>query len=162
MTSRVHIRAAHPGDAEALAAFHVCAWRDTYAGEVPEHVYARMAAEGPERWRQRLTDPQDSATWLAVERDTGEVAGFSTAQATGPDDVRPLLLASLYVDAQHRGDGLGQALLEHAVGDAPAYLWVWEDNARAQRFYERNGFRPDGVRRVEEQWGGIADLRMVR
>ncbi len=162
MSSSVLIRAAQQADADALAAFHVRCWRETYGDAVPEDVYTRLETQGPQQWRQRLTDPQDSATWLAVERDTGDVAGFSTAVATGPGDVRPLLLASLYVDERHQGQGLGRALLEHAVGDAPAYLWVWEDNERAQRFYERNGFRLDGARRVEEQWGGIADLRMVR
>src|SRR5690625_3500511 len=162
MPGPLHVRAAHPGDAEALAALHVAAWRQTYTDEVPEHVYQRMEREGPGRWASRLADPQGSATWVGLERASGELVGFSLAEATGPGELRALRLSALYVLASWHGHGLGQVLLEHAVGDAPAYLWVAEHNARAQRFYERNGFTLDGARQVEEQWGGIADLRMVR
>ncbi|WP_193311295.1 GNAT family N-acetyltransferase [Georgenia satyanarayanai] len=162
MAGPLHIRAARPDDAVALAALHVQAWRETYADGVPEPVYARMAEEGPGRWAQRLEDPDAGATWVGTERETGELVGFSRAEATGTGEVRPLLLAGLYVLARWHGQGLGQALLAHAIGDAPAYLWVAEGNGRAQRFYTRSGFVLDGERRVEEQWGGIADLRMVR
>ncbi|WP_324649809.1 GNAT family N-acetyltransferase [Georgenia sp. H159] len=162
MAGPLHIRAAHPGDADALAAAHVRAWRETYADEVPTRVYDRMEEEGPTRWRARLDDPRDSITWVGVERETGALAGFATARATGADAVRPLFLASLYVLRHWHGQGLGRALLEHAVGDAPAFLWVAEGNERAQRFYERNGFALDGERQVDPRWGGIADLRMVR
>lgn len=162
MAGPLLVRAAHVGDAAALADLHVRAWRETYAEEVPEDVYARMAETGPDRWHRRLEEPGGTTTWVGAERETGELAGFATAEATGPGDLRPLRLSSLYVLSRWHGQGLGQALLEHAVGDAPAYLWVAEGNERAQRFYERNGFALDGARQVEEQWGGIADLRMVR
>ncbi|WP_413452335.1 GNAT family N-acetyltransferase [Georgenia phoenicis] len=162
MAGPLHIRAARPEDAAALADLHLRSWRETYAQDVPEHVYARMEEEGPARWARRLEDPDAGVTWVGTVRDTGELAGFSRAMATGPGDVRPLLLAGLYVLAGWHGQGLGRALLEHAVGDAPAYLWVAEGNERAQRFYGRNGFVLTGERRVEERFGGIADLRMVR
>ncbi|MCM3660561.1 GNAT family N-acetyltransferase [Georgenia satyanarayanai] len=162
MAGPLHIRAARPDDAAALAVLHVRAWRETYAEEVPEHVYARMEEEGPDRWARRLEDPDASTTWVGTARETGELVGFSRAEATGTGEVRPLLLSGLYVLARWHGQGLGQALLEHAIGDAPAYLWVAEGNERAQRFYERNGFVLTDERRVEERFGGIADLRMVR
>lgn len=162
MAGPLHIRTARPDDAAALAALHVRTWRETYADGVPDHVYARMEGEGPGRWAKRLEDPDAATTWVGTERETGELAGFSRAEATGTGEVRPLLLAGLYVLARWHGQGLGHALLEHAVGDAPAYLWVAEGNDRALRFYERHGFALDGERRVDERWGGIADLRMVR
>ena len=64
-------------------------------------------------------------------------AGFALAEATGPGELRPLRLAALYVLEEWHGQGLGRALLEHALGDAPAYLWVAEHNERAQRFAAR-------------------------
>jgi len=162
MAGPLHIRAAHVGDAEALAEAHVRAWRQTYGEQVPEHVYARLEQGGPERWWRQVAEPDGTATWVGVVREGGALAGFAVAEATGPGDVRPLRLSSLYVLADWHGQGLGRALLEHALGDAPAYLWVAEHNDRAQRFYRHNGFTLDGARQVEEQWGGIADLRMVR
>lgn len=162
MSGPLHIRSARPDDATAIAGAHVRAWRDTYGDQIPERVYTEMDREGAQRWTQRLHDPQGTATWLAVVRETGQVAGFSLAEATGPGELRPLRLGALYVLTDWQGQGLGQALLEHAVGDAPAYLWVAELNERAQAFYRRNGFTPDGARQAEPRWGGIVDLRMVR
>lgn len=40
-----------------------------------------------------------------------------------------------------------------ANGFTTASLWVLEDNPRARRFYEREGWRPDGGRREEEFFG---------
>lgn len=162
MSGPLHIRSARPEDATAIAAAHVRAWRDTYSDQIPERVYAEMDREGAQRWAQRLHDPQGSATWLAVVRETRQVAGFSLAEATGPGELRPLRLGALYVLLDQQGQGLGQALLEHALGDAPAYLWVAERNEPAQAFYRRNGFTLDGARQADPRWGGIVDLRMVR
>jgi hypothetical protein len=47
-----------------------------------------------------------------------------------------------------------------AVG-SPAQLWVARGNPRAARFYERNGFVPDGAT-DDGSFGGIAALRLVR
>jgi ribosomal protein S18 acetylase RimI-like enzyme len=40
-----------------------------------------------------------------------------------------------------------------ASGFETASLWVLEDNPRAQRFYEREGWQRDGGRREEELLG---------
>ncbi len=34
--------------------------------------------------------------------------------------------------------------------DSSMNLWVFEKNARARRFYEHHGFKPDGVEKLEE------------
>ena len=162
MAGPLLIRAAHPGDADAIADVHARSRRQTYAAEVPERVFQQLEREGPATWRRRLDDPGAGATWVGIERASGLVVGFALAEATGPGDLRPLRLSALYVLDEWHGQGLGRALIEHALGDAPAYLWVAERNERAQRFYARQGFVLDGARQVEEQWGGIVDLRMVR
>ena len=62
------------------------------------------------------------------------------------------------------GTGLGQAMLKAAleqIGDGPVYLWVFEENKRARRFYEKHGFRWDGSRRISE-FDGAAEVRYVR
>ncbi|TNC17371.1 GNAT family N-acetyltransferase [Georgenia sp. 311] len=154
MAGPLHVRPARPDDADALADLETRARREA---EGSEEVGAPQDAV--QRWRDRLSDPGGSMTWVGVVRATGEPVGIATAEATGPGDLRPLRLLSLHVEPQWRGQGLGQVLLDHAVGDAPCYLWVGQDDARAQRFYERNGFAPDGARR-EERAG--PELRLVR
>ena len=68
----------------------------------------------------------------------------------------------LYLLAAHHGSGLGQRLLDAAIGDGPAFLWVAEDNPRARAFYSRNGFRWDGLQRTEPGFEDMAVVRLVR
>ena len=63
---------------------------------------------------------------------------------------RPIELNRLYSHQQFLGKGIGQALMdacfERANADDRDVMWlgVWEFNPRAQRFYEKNGFRVVG------------------
>lgn len=60
-------------------------------------------------------------------------------------------LERIYVDQRRHSRGLGSALLRAAVDKAAdqqaTWLWlgVWQENQRAQRFYERQGFERVGV-----------------
>ena len=63
---------------------------------------------------------------------------------------RPVELSRLYSHQKHLGQGVGQSLMEACFERARAedrdvmWLGVWEYNPRAQRFYEKNGFRVVG------------------
>ena len=60
--------------------------------------------------------------------------------------------------ARYHGSGAGRALLDAVVGDEPASLWVVNPNPRAQAFYRKAGFVPDGMIKDE----GIPEIRMMR
>lgn len=93
-----------------------------------------------------------------------EVVGFASAGPPIVDGESPvgLQLYAIYLLAVHHGTGTAQRLLDAAIGDRPAFLWVAEDNPRAHSFYRRNGFRPDGPRMVEPDFEDMAEVRMVR
>ncbi|MFN0138691.1 MAG: N-acetyltransferase family protein [Pyrinomonadaceae bacterium] len=63
---------------------------------------------------------------------------------------RPVELARLYSHQEYIGKGVGQDLMnacfERARVEDRDVMWlgVWEYNPRAQRFYEKNGFRVVG------------------
>lgn len=63
---------------------------------------------------------------------------------------RTLEIERIYVDAQGQGKGIGKALFRFAleqarIRDAEAILLgVWEHNAKAIAFYEKQGFRAVG------------------
>lgn len=62
------------------------------------------------------------------------------------------------------GSGLGRAMMETAleqIGNVKVTLWVFEDNHRARRFYEKHGFNWDGSRRVSE-FDGAMEVCYVR
>lgn len=61
------------------------------------------------------------------------------------------------------GTGLGQAMLTEALKQIhvrPVSLWVFRENTRARRFYEKHGFRPDGAERVSA-FDGAPEMRYV-
>lgn len=158
----VAVRRATLADAPALADVHVRAWRETYPGLLSEALLASLSvAEQESAWREILRGPDAAGAWLA-EHDRA-VVGFVHVRAPQDADApRPVELGMLYVLAEHHGGGVGHALVDAALGDRPAYLWVARDNPRARRFYARQGFAPDGASKRIERWDDILDIRLVR
>ncbi|OYC98682.1 hypothetical protein CI089_05020 [Microbacterium sp. Yaish 1] len=101
-------------------------------------------------------------TWVAVTG--GSIVGFAVSGSSRDvPPVAPVELYAIYVLAAHHGTGAGQALLDAALGDERASLWVLDDNPRAHAFYARNGFRPDGAAKDDTSWGeSISEVRLVR
>ena len=99
-------------------------------------------------------------TWVA--RDADGIVGLTTS-GPGRDVEAPTEheLYAINVLARAHGTGLGAALLEHAVGDRAAYLWVLDGNARAAAFYRGHGFADDGGRKPEPNTG-LVEIRMSR
>jgi len=102
-----------------------------------------------------------AAVWVA---ESDGVIGFAgTGGGDHAERPRPLELGAIYVLAEYHGTGAGQAPLDAAIGDEPAFLFVARGNPRAIRFYERNGFVFDGA---SESYPlvrtPITSLRMVR
>jgi ribosomal protein S18 acetylase RimI-like enzyme len=92
------------------------------------------------------------------------VVGFAGAGPARDDDAPAAEeLYTVYVLAELHGTGAGQAVVERVLADRPASVWVFEDNPRAQGFYSRLGFMPDGARHLEEVGGTpVYEIRMVR
>ena len=152
-------RPARPSDAAGIATVHVQSWRETYAHLVPADFLTGLDVdERAERWAGIL---EDGATDVVVALDATRIVGWASASA-GRDPLRPAPreLEGIYVVASAHGSGAGQLLLDAAVGDGPAYLWMADDNARAEAFYRRNGFARDGA--VKQEPLGPVVLPVVR
>lgn len=158
MTERL-IRPATPADADALAVCHVTCWREAYAHLLsPQFLAALSVEQRRDMWATVLTLEDRKACVAEVD---GEIVGFSGTRPGG-DGPRELALWGIYLLRRFHGSGLAQQLLDAAIGDEPAFLWVAEDNPRARAFYQRNRFRLDGHRDVEEDWEDMVVVRMVR
>jgi GNAT superfamily N-acetyltransferase len=104
----------------------------------------KAIAEG--RWRELV---RNSAVFVAMSGDevAGAVAGLYR------DSAEDRGLGAMWVAPQWRGRGLAGMLVAAVTawsrsGNAVRVrLWVPDDNARARRFYEREGFRMTGKRR---------------
>jgi putative acetyltransferase len=106
-------------------------WRDTWQQAYPTIDFAARETWWRERWDKELVP---NANIVVAERD-GALAGFVTIDAKG-------YLDQLVVAPAHWGSLHGTALVEEAKRLSPdgITLLVNTDNARAIRFYRRNGF----------------------
>ncbi|MFE9251478.1 GNAT family N-acetyltransferase [Streptomyces sp. NPDC007088] len=136
-TRPLELRPARPGDVEAVADIWYHGWGDGHRGKVPDAlVEARPRDSFGVRAAQRVTD-----TVVAVV--DGRVAGFVMVAG---DEVE-----QVYVGAAHRGTAVAPALLSAAedlvatAGHRRAWLAVVPGNARARRFYARQGWQDEGL-----------------
>lgn len=156
------VRRATVDDAAAIAHVHVVAWREAYAGRMPADFLASLDEEQRARGWASILAAGDTDAFVA-ELD-GAVIGWATAGIGRDDDApRPRELEGIYVLAAAHGSGTGQLLLDAAIGDAPAYLWMMDGNARAEAFYRRNGFTRDGGTSAHHLAGAtIPTVRLTR
>ncbi len=153
-------------DAAELASVHVRAWREAYRELLPEHFYDDSARERRQAMWSRLLSEEDVGERVRVARQADHIVGFAlrgpAVQHEGHRPVRDEQLYALYVLARWYGRGVGQSLLDQCLSGRPAQLWVAKDNARARRFYEKNGFTYDGTEQVDLDLDGLVEIRMVR
>jgi GNAT superfamily N-acetyltransferase len=164
------LRPAGPDDVEAYVHCHVDCLAETYADIMPPAFAEQQRAAVPQRiadtrraWSGSgapgTTAPGSAApgtgtrAWVASDHG-GTVVGVARSgpgpqtwetSMSAPRAAVDFELHHIYTRRRTHGSGLGQALLDLAVGDRDAYLWILCGNPRAERFYRRNGFLPDGV-----------------
>jgi putative acetyltransferase len=126
-----HLRRYRPADEDAAIAL----WQQTWQQAYPAIDFAARVAWWRERWRTELVP---NAT-ITVAEQAGALAGFVTIDASG-------YLDQLVVAPDRWGSKLADALVNEAKRLSPdrITLKVNTDNARAIRFYQRNGFAHAG------------------
>ena len=171
--AEIEIREATIDDAKALTDLAYTTFWDAFAHHpknAPDDLnhYMRQAFS-LEQISAELED--DKSIFLIAELD-GEPAGYAKiiigAIEEGITAERPIELNRLYSHQQFLGKGIGQALMdacfERAKADGHDVMWlgVWEFNPRAQRFYEKNGFRIVGSHVFQLGEDPQTDLLMQR
>ena len=156
------VRRARPEDARAIAQVHAETWREAY-----EHVFGaeRLASVTVdarlEQWERILRIGQSDVFVAAAD---GIVGFVSTGDSRDADAEAELF--AIYVLPDAWGSGAGSALMRAGVeamrlrASGDAVLWVLDDNPRARRFYEREGWTLDGERKEDEYLGlRVAEVR---
>ena len=163
------LRPAVHEDALAVARVHVNSWKAAYRSLLPDaYLDGLVAEERAAKYEFRNPDPLAPQTIVAEE--AGCVVGFATTSRSHDASLEDYgELCALYVDPAQWGRGLGLALVAEArsrlvsLGFNDALLWVLRGNSRADRFYRKDGWSPDGVEKTETMWGvKVDDLRYVR
>jgi ribosomal protein S18 acetylase RimI-like enzyme len=158
----IALRPATPQDARAIGFVSVTSWQQAYRGLVPDELLDSLCIEersvafeeflyacprnGSRGWLAHLDGAPVGFVLCGSARDLSESPGIGEVFA-------------LYVLKPHWGSGAGTQLFAQAqvhlasLGCPEVILWVLEANARARRFYEREGFAWDGGRKLDP-WGG--------
>ena len=155
MSDQIQIRQATLEDAKLLTDLSYTTFWDAFAHHpknAPEDLkrYMRQAFT-VEQLSAELSD--ENSVFLIAEID-GKSAGYAKLIIGSIEDgitaTRPIELSRLYAHQEFLGKGVGQNLMdacfEFAISNNHDVVWlgVWEYNPRAQRFYEKNGFREVG------------------
>jgi GNAT superfamily N-acetyltransferase len=166
----VQIRQAVETDAEAIATLKTKSWQSAYRGQLPDRFLDDLSLELASRidyWRMHISTQSSARHEIWTAQCDGNLRAFAAFGPARRDDEAGLgEVYALYVDPPHCGQGVGAALLNHAVQrlsrhHANAVLWVLESNLRARLFYERAGWTLDGGTKLENLPDGT-ELREVR
>jgi GNAT superfamily N-acetyltransferase len=152
---QIDIRRATSDDAKSLTDLSYTTFWDAFAHHpknAPDDLahYMRQAFS-VEQIADELNDPR--AVFLVAEIE-GELAGYAKLVCDhiepGISGEKPIELNRLYSQQKFLGQGVGQTLMDACFdlarenGFDTIWLGVWEYNPRAQRFYEKNGFKEVG------------------
>jgi GNAT superfamily N-acetyltransferase len=152
MPSSLSFRPAAPDDAELIAAA-VARGFEGYREFAPAGWERPLVEREAELVRVALAD---SGSWCAIAEAGGVMAGhsfFAPAAAGARASEEPGLahLRGLFVEPEWWGSGLARELHSMAIGEAARRGWhamrlfTPEGNARARRFYEREGWTRTGA-----------------
>ena len=121
------LRPYRPEDEDSTIALWLKTWQQTYPG-------IDFAARVP-WWRERWRDELVPNAAIIVAEDADTLVGFVTIDTKA-------YLDQLVVAPDHWGSSLAKILVDEAKRLSPdsITLLVNNDNTRAIRFYERNGF----------------------
>ena len=156
-------RRAGPTDAEAVAKLHADSWRRHYRGAYSEaFLDGDVVADRLAVWTDRLSEPDPRRCTILAE--SGGLVGFANT-LFDDDPTRGALLDNLHVADGHRRRGIGSRLLALAAEAVLArpertglYVWVLEQNADAQAFYESRGGSCEGRDLVSPPGGIVSRL----
>jgi len=133
----MNIRPAVRSDLEQIAAIHIESWKGAYRNDFPSEFFDREIDRIlKQHWDEIEIKSQDIL--LVAEEDA--LTGFVAVWC------RPApYIDNLHVKPSLRSKNRGSALMQAAAGETvrrghkSAYLWVFESNQKAIRFYERLG-----------------------
>lgn len=138
----------------AVSRIYEESWRAACRGMVPQAYLDGIPAG---HWAANLD--QGDRRSLVLEEDGALIGTACVSPSRWPEHPKFGEIVSLYLLPEYMGRGCGRTLLEAAVqelegrGFRDILLWVLEENRRARRFYEKNGFRFGGTR-MESAVGG--------
>ncbi len=157
------IRLAAPDDAQRSADIHGRSWMFAYGDIVGKDLIESYNARWPFVWAKMLENNTDTH-YVILDGDM--IVGFTSINPSRDADVSDEMfeLTGLYLDPNHIGKRYGKQAMDFVKHEASTRgytaisLWVLDQNDRAKRFYEKEGFIPDGSKKNS----GLGDTQEER
>jgi GNAT superfamily N-acetyltransferase len=161
------LRPATDADVEAMVELQLAAWREGFVPILPP----AFEVPDPRGFAPRLAEA------LAVEgvhstlaHEGERMVGWITYGVNRDPDTGPRTgeVRSLFVHPDRWRSGVGTRLMNAALdalaeqGYEDATVWSFDDNDRANAFYERHGFERDGAGQRREFSAGALEVRYRR
>jgi len=147
-------------DFDAISRIYALSWKTAYKDIVPQQYLDELSEN---RWSDILRNSPNDAF---VIMENGVYIGTSSICAARDEKMNGWgEIISIYLLPEYFGKGYGKPLFDNSVnallnmGFDKIYVWVFEQNMRARRFYEKNGFTLFDKKTINV---GGADLPEVR
>ncbi|CAN5238575.1 GNAT family N-acetyltransferase [soil metagenome] len=171
--SEIFIRQATIEDAEMLAELSYKTFWDAFhkhPKNAPDDLADYMAiAFNTKQIRSEIADENSIFLIAEVENEAIGYAKLITGSIEEPIPAeKPCELSRLYSKQEFLGKGVGAGLMEECFLEAKRlgcdviWLGVWEYNPRAQRFYEKYGFKAVGKHIFQLGKDAQTDLLMMK
>lgn len=161
------IRNAKESDSSRIAEIHIFGWRNAYRDIIDEkYLYNKMSVFN--RVNQFIDSKEFEDPNLFVFEEDEIIKGFMKIGECRNDDKKDSFeLWGLYIEPLMQRKGIGTKLtdyceriaLEH--GYSENVLWVLKENHSARKFYETQGYVPDGKEEYMENIKTV-ELRYVK
>jgi len=132
-------------DFKAIGNIYSSSWKTAYKGIVPQEYLDDLSGD---KWSPVLANIHNDAF---IIMDGEKYVGTSSICAARDSSMEGWgEIISIYLLPEYFGKGYSQPLFDCAInalrnaGYTRVYLWVLEENIRARRFYEKNGFCHNG------------------
>jgi GNAT superfamily N-acetyltransferase len=154
----VKIRRAAPKDFAKVADMHFPVWKLSWEGIVEDYLLEVMAT--PKFWAEvRYPEAVNRLGWgMWIAEARNKILGM-TIYGPDPDVDGAVQIDALYTAQEAQKLGIGVRLLNKALRSDPSkdvVLWCADKNDSARKFYERNGFEPDGRTKLWKPLPGLS------
>jgi len=155
-----------PENANDYADCVISCWQSAYKGIVSDEYLKNMLAEKKQRvekYKSIFIAPGDCEYFCVMQSE--RMIGFLIIQKNR-DEFRIGEIWAIYLIEEFWGKGYGTKLLDFALaelkhaGKKNVFLWVFEENKKARRFYEKHGFCFDGTKREVDKYGCISLVQL--
>ena len=165
---RIEIREARADDAQLISVLATATFYEAYFEQDESLNLANYIREAFDLDVIQTDLKNPDATFYIIYLDT-KACGFAkllkNSTADGVASKNTIELKRIYILERVLGKGVGGILLNHCLetsrqqGFETLWLGVWDENLKAQRFYDKHGFKPVGS--ISMPYGAVVGTNFV-